>query len=289
MACLFAARLSEAGVPVIMLGSWKEGVEALQKRGVTLVNEDGSQKTFPVKAISNPEECRNIINALILVKSWQTERTAKQLGRCLSAHGVALTLQNGMGNREILARELGEVRVAIGITTMGAHLVAPGEVKMAGEGIITLNEQPRLGSIHELLNKAGFMVERSSNLESLLWGKLVINAAINPLTAIFEITNGALLENPYTHRAMKEIVAETVSIAEAKGVLLPFGDALAAVETVAHRTANNCSSMLQDIQRGAPTEIDAICGAIIREAESLGMDAPINRLLWQLVKAKVEL
>jgi 2-dehydropantoate 2-reductase len=80
-----------------------------------------------------------------------------------------------------------------------------------------------------------------------------------------------------------------VSVAEAKGVLLPFGDALAAVETVAYRTEDNCSSMLQDIQRGAPTEIDAICGAIIREAENLGMDAPVNRLLWQLVKAKVEL
>lgn len=289
MACLFAARFSAVGVSVTILGSWAAGIEALQQRGVTLVTGDGSQNTYPVRAISNPVDCQDVHSALVLVKSWQTKRIADQLAACLSPEGIALTLQNGLGNREILVQVLGKDRVALGVTTIGANLLAPGVVKLAGEGVITLGEHPRLEAIAGQLKKAGFVVESLSNLESLLWGKLIINAAINPLTALFEIPNGALVDNPYARRTMKEVVTEAVAVASALGIPLPFADAMEVVETVVRRTAENRSSMLQDVQRGAPTEIDAICGAIVLAGEKVGVETPVNRLLWQLIKAKVEI
>lgn len=288
MACLFAARLSAAGIPVIMLGSWAAGIEALQQRGVTLVECDGSRKTYPVRATTNPGECLGVHSALVLVKSWQTERAAEQLAACLPPEGVALTLQNGLGNREILIQTLGHGRVALGAVTIGANLLAPAIVKMAGEGVITLGEHPRLMKMEDLLEEAGFIVDSIPNLDGLLWGKLVINAAINPLTALFEIPNGEIVNNPYTLRIMKVIVAEVVDVASALGISLNYADAMAAVETVVHRTAENRSSMLQDVQRGAPTEIDAICGAIVNAGEKAGVETPVNRLLWQLIHAKVE-
>lgn len=289
MACLFAARLCASGISVIMLGRWQEGVRVLQQRGVTLVESDGSEHNYTVSAITDPRECVGIPAALVLVKSWQTECSARQLTVCLSPQGIALTLQNGLGNREILAGHLGEDRVAIGSMTIGAHLLAPGIVKCAGEGIISLGEHPRLAPVVGLLEKAGFVIEKSPNMESLLWGKLVVNAAVNPLTALFEIPNGELIDNPYTHRIMKEIIAEVTAVALAQNICLPFLDANAAVEMVVRRTAENRSSMLQDIQRGAPTEIDAICGAIVKAGECVGVETPVNRLLWQLIKAKAEI
>ncbi len=288
MACLFAARLSAAGRPITMLGSWAAGIEALQQHGVTLVESDGLQKTYLVNAIRDPEACLGANQALVLVKSWQTERAAEQLTSCLAPEGMALTLQNGWGNRRILEDALGKDRVALGSVTIGANLLAPGVVKVAGEGVVALGDHPRLGNIRERLIDAGFIVENSSNIDALLWGKLAINAAINPLTALLEISNGELLEKPHALSIMKEAAMETAAVAAAQGIPLPFSDVTETVELVARRTGENHSSMLQDVRRGAPTEIDAICGAIASAGEKAGVETPVNRLLWQLIKARVE-
>ena len=107
LATLFAARLSAAGYPVTMLGSWKNGLRALRKNGARLVDADGVEHAYPVEVTSNPANCKRARYALVLVKSWQTERVAGQLADCLAEDGLALTLQNGMGNRELLAATLG--------------------------------------------------------------------------------------------------------------------------------------------------------------------------------------
>lgn len=271
-----------------MLGSWAAGIEALQQHGVTLVESDGLQKTYLVNAIRDPEACLGANQALVLVKSWQTERAAEQLTSCLAPEGMALTLQNGWGNRRILEDALGKDRVALGSVTIGANLLAPGVVKVAGEGVVALGDHPRLGNIRERLIDAGFIVENSSNIDALLWGKLAINAAINPLTALLEISNGELLEKPHALSIMKEAAMETAAVAAAQGIPLPFSDVTETVELVARRTGENHSSMLQDVRRGAPTEIDAICGAIASAGEKAGVETPVNRLLWQLIKARVE-
>jgi 2-dehydropantoate 2-reductase len=198
---------------------------------------------------------------------------------------VALTLQNGMGNREKLAKALGARRVTLGVTTIGANLVGAGRVRPAGEGVISLSVHSRLSPLTEMLRRAGFVVEAAPDPDALLWGKLVINAAINPLTALLGVPNGALLERPTARALMVSVAREAAAVAVAQGLHLPYPDPVVAVETIARRTATNRSSMLQDIQRGAPTEIDAICGAIVTAGESTGVPTPVNRTLWQLVKA----
>lgn len=285
MACLFAARLSAAGSEVTLLGTWREGIDALRQRGVILVDAEGHEQAYPVCATDDPTDCAGARSALVLVKSWQTERAASQLAGCLAPEGVALTLQNGMGNREKLTKTLGARRVALGVTTIGANLLGPGKVRLAGEGVISLSAHSRLGALADGLRQAGFTVENAPDPDSLLWGKLVINAAINPLTALLGVPNGALLERP-TARALMTIVArEAAAVAVAQGLHLPYPDPAVAVETIARRTAANRSSMLQDVQRGASTEIDAICGAIVTAGEQTGLPTPVNRTLLQLVKA----
>jgi 2-dehydropantoate 2-reductase len=288
MACLFAARLSAVGVPVTMLGGWREALEVLRREGVCLVKDGACEQVYPVRATNDPAECAGTQAALVLVKSWQTEKAARQLGECLSPGGLALTIQNGMGNREILARKLGDERVALGITTLGANLIGPGRVRPAGEGAIHLEAHPRLGPLAARLQNAGFEVETVPDPSALMWGKLVINAAINPLTALLGVLNGELLERPSARLLMADLACEAAAVAAALGVRLPYPDPAVAAQAVALRTAANRSSMLQDVQRGAPTEIDAICGAITRTGDKLGVPVPVNRTFWHLIKALVE-
>jgi len=268
-----------------MLGTWREGLDALRKDGVRLVDSDGREYRFKVQATADPRECVNAKHAIVLVKAWQTERVAGQLRQCLADDGIALTLQNGLGNRETLARSLGLNRVALGSTTTGATLLGPGLVKAGGEGIISMERNQALGPLEEALQSAKFNVQRVDDPQSLIWGKLVINAAINPLTAILRVKNGELLERPFARALMGALARETANVANAENIELPFDDPVAAVEQVAHKTGANNSSMLQDVLRGAPTEIDAICGAVAGAAEKHKIGVPANWVCWHLVKS----
>jgi 2-dehydropantoate 2-reductase len=175
--------------------------------------------------------------------------------------------------------------VALGVTTAGATLLGPGQVRLVGEALVTLSVHPRLPPLADALRAAGFIIETVPDPTALLWGKLVINAAINPLTALLGVLNGELLERPSARLLVQSIAREAAAVAEASGILLPYPDPVAAVEAVARRTATNRSSMLQDIQRRAPTEIDAICGAIVQVGEQVGVPTPVNQTLFYLIKA----
>ncbi|NIS82545.1 MAG: 2-dehydropantoate 2-reductase [Anaerolineales bacterium] len=286
LACLFAARLA-SHTHVTLLGSWPEGLAALRRDGVRLVDADGSEKTFPVRATNDPADCTDHPFAIVLVKSWQTVRAARQLAACLSEDGVALTLQNGLGNLEQLQDELGEERAALGVTTTGATLLDPGHVRVGGTGPTHVASHPRLAPFVALIRQAGFEVETVDDLDGVVWGKLVVNAGINPLTALLGVPNGELLQRPEARALMRAAASEAANVAAALGVRIPYDDPVVVVEDVARRTATNRSSMLQDVARGAPTEIDAISGAIVEHGERLGVATPVNWTLWHLIRAQI--
>lgn len=326
LATLFAARLSAAGHSITMLGTWKSGLDALKKNGARLVEPDGIESTYRVQVTDDPRDCAGARYALVLVKSWQTERAARQLGECLAEDGLAVTLQNGLGNRETLenvldhhllttentekqqtripvrsmdslARSPGRAmvreavlsRVALGATTTGATLLGPGLVRAGGEGIISVERHQAVGPLEEALTSAKFNLQIVDDAQSLIWGKLVINAAINPLTALLRVPNGELLMHPATREVMGALARETAAVATAERIHLPFSNPVHAAEDVARKTAANHSSMFQDIRRGAPTEIDAICGAVTQRGEKHGIATPYNRACWKLVQAAVSI
>ena len=287
LAVLFAARLTQAGHRVTLLGTWRGGLNALKQEGARLVDAAGNEQSFPVCVTDNPQDCRGARYAIVLVKSWQTERAARQLAECLAQDGLALTLQNGLGNREILVHSLGAGRVLLGTTTGGGTLLGPGLVKPGGEGILSIEAHPALAPLEDALRSANFKLDIVQDVRSLVWGKLIINSAINPLTALLRIPNGELLNRPPARALMHALAEETAAVAASEKVKPAFGDPVAIVEQVARDTAVNHSSMFQDIQRGAPTEIDAICGAVTRTGQRNNIPTPINQVCWQLVRALV--
>ncbi|HDN78893.1 MAG TPA: 2-dehydropantoate 2-reductase [Chloroflexi bacterium] len=288
MGSLFGGRLSRV-TDVWLLDTWEEHVRALQEGGLHLIEPEG-EEVIKVKATTNLEEIpKDIDLAIIFVKSHQTEMAARMAGHFLKRDGIALTLQNGLGNLKVIASVLGENRALQGVTSEGATLLGPGKVRHAGRGPTYLSTRPDISKqveeIADLFRKAGFEVHISPELDSLIWGKLVINVGINALTAILRVPNGYLAEIEPARELMGQAVAEAVEVARAKGIKLPYEDPQERVKEVCRATAANRSSMLQDVLRGARTEIDVINGAVVKEGERLGVPTPINRTLVALVKA----
>ncbi|HET6847085.1 MAG TPA: 2-dehydropantoate 2-reductase, partial [Anaerolineales bacterium] len=256
--------------------------------GARLVRAEGQQVRVPVRASADPRDFAGARLVLVLVKSWQTERVAALLQLCLAEDGLVLTLQNGLGNRELLAEHLGTERVVLGSTTYGATLLGPGLVRAGGEGSISIERHERLEPLHRALSRAGFRVELVPDARVLIWSKLVVNSAINPLTAILRVPNGQLLERPTALRLLHALARETAAVARAENIPLSSTDPEQLAESVARGTAANHSSMFQDIQRGAPTEIDAICGAVTIAGLRHSVPTPLNSACWQLVRALAE-
>ena len=287
LACLFAYQLAEAGLQVSLLDRWLEGVTAIKTRGMRRQSESHMPASQKVNASTRPEDFSNIPLAIVLVKSWQTSQAAADLAACLAPNGLALTLQNGLGNLEILGSTLGARRAAVGTTTYGATLLNPGVFRPGGMGIVTISANLQSSPMAAHLLHAGFQLAFTSNLDGLLWAKLIINAAVNPLTALLEVPNGQLLQHPHAWQLVVSSVHEAVAAARSLNITLPNPEPLAEVEEVIRRTGSNQSSMLQDILRGAPTEIDAITGALLSAAAAVNLPLPTHQTLFHLVKCKI--
>ncbi len=290
MGSLFGGMLSGVA-EVSLLDPWTEHVTAIRQNGLR-IEEPSGETVATVEATSDPSEIGPTDLAIIFVKSHRTEWACETAARFLKPAGLALTLQNGIGNRDVIARVLGERRAWQGTTSHGATMLGPGRVRHAGRGPTHVENKPGLEDqvreIATLFGHAGIETDVSADVESLLWGKLVINVGINALTALLRVRNGVLGEAGGPRELMEKAVEEAVLVARARGVKLPYDDPQNRVREVAIATGANLSSMLQDVLRGSPTEIDVINGVIVRQARGLGIETPVNELLTSLVKAVEE-
>ena len=285
MGCLFGARLSQVA-EVTLVGHWPAQLAALHQNGLRFIAPDARSHTLRLSATNAPKTAAPADLALILVKSYQTPQAAATAQQLLAPHGVALTLQNGLGNLEQLTAVLGSHRANLGITSEGAALLAPGVVRHAGTGHTTLAEADTAvapQTIVELFQTAGFATSLAANAEGLVWGKLAVNAGINPLTAVLQVPNGFLAENAAARQLMSLAAQEVAEVAAAQAIQLPF-DAAAQALAVAKATAANHSSMRQDVANGRSTEIDAICGAVVAAGRRCGVATPVNAVLQTAVQ-----
>lgn len=289
MGCLFGGKLSSVA-EVWLVDPWKDHVSALRTKGLELVERDGSVQNIPVRAVHDPLHVSTAVDlALIFVKAHQTEWAARQAVLILAGHGLALTLQNGLGNFDVIAGVVGQERTVQGVTAHGATMLGPGRIRHAGVGDTHLATRKEIADKVEefagVLRAAGFETQVSENLDTLLWGKLVVNVGINALTALLRVPNGFLADNASAGNLVACAVEEAVAIANARNITLPYDDPLTQVLSVAKATGSNRSSMLQDVLRGARTEIAVINGAIVREGKRVGVPTPVNQALCDLVAA----
>lgn len=277
MGCLFAARLAQSGIQTILVDHRPDRAANLQKSGIRVEGAAGTLQAKP-NVVSNIPPGQDLI--IILTKSYAT-RDLK-----LPAESPILTLQNGLGNVETLCSMVGSARVLAGVTFEAVTSEGEGEVRHVAAGVTRLgpwtscSPEPAL----QALRKAGFQVEATDAPGQTLWEKAAINAGINPITALLNVNNGQLLTIPEARQLMRDLVVEAVKVASTEGYR--FSQSLVEVaEEVCEATAENISSMLQDVRAGRRTEIDSLSGEILRRAQEAGLPTPRTRVIWQLVKS----
>ncbi len=287
MGCLFAGHLKRAGHQVVMLDYREDRAREINLNGISLEGVEGNFKVQVAAVTEKPSQKIHV--ALICVKAYQTDEVARALSSWLDSDVMVLTLQNGLGNLEILKETLGEERVLGGVTAEGATLLGPGHVRHAGRGPTIIGPAGVDGrpspSIVSAFADAGFDIRAVDAVEDLIWGKLIVNVGINALAAITRLKNGRLPDIKGTHQVMKKAVGEAVKVAHQKGIHLPFPDPVEKVLEVCRGTADNIASMLQDVLAQRATEIRFINGAIVAEGQRLGIEAPVNFTLSCLVEA----
>lgn len=279
--------LFEAGIDVVLIRRNTEYVNLITEGGLWLEGVSGDRLLHP-PIVADPGEAGEVDLALVLVKSYDTKGAVSAVRRVLSRGGAVLTLQNGIGNYEILA-EAFPGQVLLGTTTMGALALGPGKVRHTGFGQSHFGEadgrsSERAAEVASILERmGGGPVHMVENALGCVWSKLVINAAINAPATLLRLRNGDLTATESGNELIHNIVDECVSLTQAKGITLIFEDPEAQVKAVCEATASNLNSMFQDILAGRRTEIDFINGAVAREAANAGTDAPVNRTLTQLI------
>lgn len=289
MGSLFGGKLSLAGHEVVLYDVYREHVEKVIRDGLCIEDAaTGAVATARPRASADPRSVEGSEVLVFFVKSTATEQAAAQFAALAGKDTIALTLQNGLGNEEIIRRHFGPQRTAAGVTSQGATFLGPGRIRHAGKGPTHIAmadaKNEKLAELAEALGRAGFETHVEKDVAALVWSKLVINVGINALTAIIGQPNGKLLEFEETKSVMADLVAEALEVAKAQGIRIAYDDLLATVYEVAARTGANRSSMLQDFDKGRETEIDFMNGAIVREAAAQGLGVPVNLTITRLIK-----
>ncbi len=290
---LLAALLSRGGKAPLLACRRLEQALLVSEKGV-VVAEAGGEGVAKIEAILVDDIPPRSVEALVVaVKAYHVPGIAVKAREWLGERGVAVTVQNGLGSYEELAEVLGEDRVVYMGLYIGARRLGDNRVEYTGgrRAVIGPLGGWRAESQEEVARRIASALE-AAGLEALVvedaepwrWDKLVVNAAINPVTAVLGATNSIVYENPYAKQLALAAAQEAAAVAEIVGVKLPRNPVEAVIET-AKATRSNRSSMLQDIEARRKTEIDYINGAVARIGEENGVYTPVNYTLYLEVKA----
>ena len=287
MGSVYGGLLSRAGYDVTLIDLRRDHVSAIAAGGLRLSGVSGDHVVH-LPAHITAAGLPPFDLAIIFVDANASAAAAATAAGLLKPEGAALTLQNGIGNLETLTATLGAARVLGGITMNSANMPGPGQAQHSHAGPTWLGEldgrhSARLSTIVEALTRAGFEIVVTDDVQAQVWNKFVLNCGINPLCAITGLLPGEIATTPEVDQLQTRLVEELLAVVRAKGLRLPDPDPLGTIK--AHcRARYNRPSMLQHIEQGRRTEIDALNGALVREAAALGMAAPYNDAIARAIK-----
>lgn len=290
LGCLLASLFFESREKVFLVDYRPERVALFKAKGVHLKSLIGEHRIIPVPWLL-AEEAGPCDLTIVTVKSYQTAASARSLPGLMAEGGLALTLQNGLGNLEEMARVAGPERLLAGVAFLGVTRRDEGHIIHAGEGPIFIGAPPgsqvspaEIAALAALFSRAALACQAHPDIQVLLWEKLLVNVGINPLTALLKVPNGALPELPEAWELAVAAAAEAQAVAQAAGLNLAV-DPKARLWQVCTATAANRSSMLQDVLAGRPTEIEALNAQVVKHGKALGIPTPVNYFLTQLLRS----
>ena len=278
---LLAALLSNTDIKISLLVKPKHK-ELLRDRNIVLANFEGKRlekKIGIITKLNNPDWI------ILAVKSYDVDDLLEPLK---NSSAPILCCQNGIKTYRQLTKKIGKDRIAYMVTGMGSSKIETGKAEFRGSGFTFVGEasgmaSPRLIALSELIRTSGITCEVVDDILSYVWLKTIINSSINPVAAYAKVINGDL-ERPEFNKIVHEICTESTRISAKIGISLPL-EPWSEIEKIIRNTAENKCSMLQDLENGRQTEIDAINGEIARIADSNGLDATYNKEFIEKIKS----
>jgi 2-dehydropantoate 2-reductase len=291
MGQLFGGRLQLSGNEVHFIDAAPATIQALNSRGIT-VESEGSASHTPVRAGTAADFTEALELIIVFTKSFHTEAAVASVRHLISETTFGLTLQNGLGNADILAGAFGPDHTLAGITDFPADLEQPGHIITGPGGKVRVGtwteaEHPFLQELVDVLNKAGLNATAEESIQEPVWEKLAFNAALNTLSAVTGQTVGQIGASAPARELVARVVDETISVAETQGVQLSVERIDAALVNAYKHAGDHKTSMLQDREARRRTEADYIGGAIVRLGELSGVSAPVLNALTTLASAPI--
>lgn len=298
MGSLFGGLLARAGNDVWLIDKRADHMDAVLANGL-LMTYPGGEWLVPINATTDPAEPGPVDLIVVFVKSFDTVIAAQEAKPLLGPDTVALSLQNGLGNPEKIVEGLGSSRVIAGVTRIGATLRAPGHVdvtepaanKGGGTSIGAWArgvDRETVDQVAAIFDQANILVDVLDDVEAFIWGKLANAASMASLTAVTGLRVGGITGNENGLLLMTEIIDEIVCVAQAKGVALDRDATLAAAKGIFAGIPEHTTSMSEDVRARRRTEIGALNGAVVEEAEKLAIDVPVNRVIASLISLTEE-
>lgn len=288
MGSLFGGCLFEGGSDVTLIDLNASHVEAIRKEGLVL-NTDSGKRSIRVPAFFPHEVATTFDLVIVFTKTMHTTSALSAVRSCIGPETVLLSLQNGLDNKFVLTAFARPQNVLIGITTYPADLVAPGHVESHGAGIARLAATaepaaPILKLLPDLFARGGLNATVDPQVETAIWEKVAFNAALNTLCALTRSTVGQIGADADTRSLAFAIAAEVCNTAIACGFAVNRSHVEQTLASAMHHHTHHKPSMLQDVLAGRPTEIEAICGAVVRHAKERSLSTPIAETVLTLIR-----
>jgi 2-dehydropantoate 2-reductase len=291
MGSTYGGRLAAAGNEVWLVDVWADHVNRVREAGLIVDGPAGRIESRP-RATTRLAEIGQVDLAMVFVKSQQTAAVAREVGALLGPRSQVLTLQNGYGNAETLQAAVGPERLLAGVSYRSAELRGPGYATEEGVHAETIlgpfggGDPSFAEKVVAAFNAAGLVARLTDQPRNEMWGKLLVNCAGNAVGAITDQSILRVVQNEPAMALVNSIIDEVVRLATRRGITLPYPDPYAHVRNGWSKLGPDArASTHQDVQKGRPTEIDALNGAIVRESEKEGFEAPYNRAITLLIKA----
>lgn len=287
MGGVYGGLLARAGFDVTLIDPRGDHIGKIRSEGMTIEGMRG-RHVVRLQAQCDPAGLPPGDLAIIFTDANATRDAAKAARQLLKPNGFALTLQNGIGNVEALVEELGKERVIAGVSMNSAANPAAGVSAYTNVGMTSIGEldgrdTARVQQVAQMLNKAEIPTEIIAEPMNWIWGKFVLNCGVNALTAVTGLRSGEIYRTPEVSALQDRVIDEIMAVVERKNLKLPEQDPRKKIKEHC-RIRYNKPSMMQHIEQGRRTEIDALNGALVREARALGIATPYNEAVVAIVK-----
>lgn len=290
MGAVWASRLSAAGFEVAILDVAKEALAAIERDGLVVTSKDGTTQSFPLLASDDPKAIGQSDLVIFFTKSHHTEAAAELARPLVGPETTLISLQNGWGNSDRLAKVYPPEQMAVGVSYHSAKVVAPGRIAHTADTGPTYigpyldgAAMDRAETVGGAMNRAGIRTIVTPDIKTEVWKKLVMNCAALPVSGLTRLTTGGMGQHDGVREVVADLAREASAVGRALGLAIDDDERIKTIHGMLDVAGPGKASMLQDVEARRKTEIEVVNGAVVREGDRLGISVPLNRAMVALI------